>query len=181
MLCVFGGTDAAGMAPAALRLAASTGAPFAATVVAAREATARALTAIPLAAGQSVTAIAPTRDLPALALKADLVVSAAGSSTWEMLCLGVPTALVLVADNQRRSYAATISRGLAAGLGGPPDRPGHLPADPGARQALRRLLTDPAARTALATRGHDLIDGRGRERVADALLARISDTAGNLG
>ena len=36
---------------------------------------------------------------------ADLVVSAAGTSTWELLCLGAPSALVCVVDNQRESYA----------------------------------------------------------------------------
>lgn len=174
LLCVFGGTDAAGVAPAALRLAAATGAPFAATVIAASETTARELTSIPLRPGQSVTPIPPTPDLPALAAKADVVLSAAGSSTWEMLCLGVPTALVWVAGNQRRGYDETLGRGLAVGLGG---AEGLHALDGEAIGALRALLTDAAARAALAARGHALIDGRGRERVADALLARVADTA----
>jgi spore coat polysaccharide biosynthesis predicted glycosyltransferase SpsG len=167
VLCFFGGTDAADAAPAAIKLAAATEAPFAATVVAAREETAKALAAIPLTPGQCVTPIAPTDRLPALAADADLVVSAAGTSTWELLCLGVPTALMRVADNQRIGYDATVARGLTAGLGSV-----TTPA-PDAIQVLHNLLTDPAARTALAARGYGLIDGRGRERVA-AMLIRES-------
>jgi spore coat polysaccharide biosynthesis predicted glycosyltransferase SpsG len=164
VVCFFGGTDAAGAAPAVVELAAATGAPFAATVVAAHAATAKALAALPLAPGQCVTPIPPTDRLPALAAGSDLVVSAAGTSTWELLCLGVPTALIQVAANQRAGYDATVSRGLTAGLGSV-----ATPA-PDAVPVLRRLLTDPAARAAPAARGHGLIDGRGRERVADALL-----------
>jgi spore coat polysaccharide biosynthesis predicted glycosyltransferase SpsG len=164
VLCFFGGTDAADAAPAVIELAAATRVPFAATVVAAREATAKALADIPLAAGQCVTAIPPTDRLPALAAESDLVVSAAGTSTWELLCIGVPAALVRVAENQRLGYDAVVSRGLAAGLGGVTN-----PATD-AIPVLHGLLTDPAARTALAARGHGLIDGRGRERVTDALL-----------
>jgi spore coat polysaccharide biosynthesis predicted glycosyltransferase SpsG len=168
LLCFFGGTDAADAAPAAIRLAAATGAPFAATVVAARAETARALAAVPLAPGQCVTPVPPTDRLPALAAAADLVVSAAGTSTWELLCLGAPTALIKVAGNQQVGYDATVSRGLTAGLGSV-----TAPA-PDAVAVLHGLLTDPAARMTLAARGHGLIDGRGRERVATALLSTLS-------
>jgi len=39
---------------------------------------------------------------------------------------------------------------------------------------LRGLLTDPASRTALAGRAWTAVDGRGAERVAGALLARMA-------
>jgi spore coat polysaccharide biosynthesis predicted glycosyltransferase SpsG len=175
MVCFLGGTDAANAAPAVIELAAATGAPFAATVVAAREATAKLLADVPLAPGQCVTPIPPTDGLPAAAAAADLVVSAAGTSTWELLCLGVPTALIRVAVNQRVGYDATVSRGLAAGLGSV-----AAPA-PDAVAVLRCLLTDPGARAALAARGYGLIDGRGRERVADALLSSCGSSCGEPG
>jgi UDP-2,4-diacetamido-2,4,6-trideoxy-beta-L-altropyranose hydrolase len=43
-------------------------------------------------------------DLPSLAplvLKADLAIGAGGSTTWERLCLGLPSLVVTLADNQR--------------------------------------------------------------------------------
>jgi spore coat polysaccharide biosynthesis predicted glycosyltransferase SpsG len=168
VLCFFGGTDTADAAPRVIELAAATGAPFAATVIAARDSTADALAAVALTPGQSVTAIAPTDRLPHLAAAADLVVSAGGTSTWELLCLGVPAALIWVADNQRQGYDTLVSRGLAAGLGAVTGLGGD------AEATLKGLLTSPVARTDLAARGFTLVDGRGRERVADELLSRLA-------
>ena len=42
--------------------------------------------------------------------------------------------------------------------------------DDSAPEVLARLLTEPDARTALAARGWSAVDGRGAERVCDALL-----------
>jgi spore coat polysaccharide biosynthesis predicted glycosyltransferase SpsG len=167
LLCFFGGTDAAGAAVTVTQLAISTGEPFDATVVAASTETERALNALPLRPGQSVTPIAPTDRLPALAAQADAAVIAAGGSTWEMLGLGVPVALLWVAENQRQAYANVVSRGLAVGLGSLAE----LSRDPAeARRGLRTLLADADVRAVLAERGAALVDGRGRERVASALL-----------
>ena len=52
------------------------------------------------AAGQSITLVPPVADLPRLIVEADLVISAAGTSTWDLLCLGAPPALLWVVDNQ---------------------------------------------------------------------------------
>src|SRR5439155_270850 len=81
--------------------AAGTGAPFTATVVAPR-----GLPPIPLGPGQSITAIAPSSDLPEVIAGADLVIGAAGSSTWELLHLGIPAAISWVAANQRLAHDA---------------------------------------------------------------------------
>ena len=67
--------------------------------------------------GQRFEIIAPTDDLPKLLAGADLAVSASGTSTWELLCLGLAAALVWVVDNQIIGYERTIARGYAAGLG----------------------------------------------------------------
>lgn len=171
VLCVFGGTDPFGAAPAVLRLAAGTGAPFDATVIAARPPLLAEVENVPLAPGQTARAIPPVHDLPALAAASDLVVTASGTSIWDMLHLGVPTALTWVVDNQRDGYTATVSRGLAAGLGHVTDL------GPDASETLRRLLTDPSARAALAGQGPAVVDGRGRERVADALFAALEQRA----
>ncbi|MEU7896732.1 hypothetical protein AB0B45_28220 [Nonomuraea sp. NPDC049152] len=151
VLCFFGGTDAAGVAPAWVEALRATGVPFTATVI----------SSAPLRAGEGITVLPPTDLLPSLMAEADLVVTAAGSAIWELLYLGVPAALTWVADNQLIGYEALVGRGLAAGLGGSAER---------AVPTLRRLLTDPGLRAEYGRRGAELIDGRGRERVADALL-----------
>ncbi|MFC5833047.1 PseG/SpsG family protein [Nonomuraea insulae] len=152
VLCFFGGTDSAGVAPAWARALSATGRPFRGTVVSPAR----------FEAGGSITVIPPTDRLPELMARADLVVTAAGSAIWELLYLGVPTALSWVADNQLIGYEELVGRGVAAGLG--------RAADEEAVGVLARLLADPAAREEHGRRGGGLVDGKGRERVADALL-----------
>jgi spore coat polysaccharide biosynthesis predicted glycosyltransferase SpsG len=170
VLAVFGGTDPFEAAVTVVPLLLAGGAPVTVTAVAARPEVAEALHALPTGPGQRILAVPPADDLPALVRQVDLVVSASGSSVWELLCLGAPTALVSVAPNQQVGYQQVVSRGLAAPLGALQ----QLQDDPDARRAaselLTRLLTDSGARQALATAGLAEVDGRGRERVADALL-----------
>jgi spore coat polysaccharide biosynthesis predicted glycosyltransferase SpsG len=155
VLCFFGGTDSAGVVPAWAQALRATGVPFEGTVV----------SPAPFAAEGPITVIAPTDRLPELMAEADLVVTAAGSAIWELLYLGVPTALSWVAGNQLIGYGELVGRGVAAGLGRVPDSE--------AVAALARLLADPALREEHGRRGRGLVDGRGRERVADALLALL--------
>jgi spore coat polysaccharide biosynthesis predicted glycosyltransferase SpsG len=166
VVAFFGGTDAYRAAPAIAALLARTRMPFDATVVAADESLRRDLLAVAPAPGQRFEIIEPTDDLPEILADADLVVSASGTSTWELLCLGRPAALVWVVDNQMRGYERTVAHGYAAGLG----RLGHL--NHTAVDVLRDLLTSPGSRAALAARAWSAVDGRGVERVADALLNR---------
>ncbi|WP_430781171.1 PseG/SpsG family protein [Actinoplanes sp. G11-F43] len=168
VVAFFGGTDAYRAAPQIAQLLADTAAPFDATVIAADAGLRTELGAVPAGEGQSFTIIDPTDRLPELLTEADLVVSASGTSTWELLCLGRAAALVWVVDNQSLGYEKTIARGYAAGIG----RLGEF--GDTAVTTLRRLLLDPAARTVLATRGWSAVDGRGVERVADALLRAVS-------
>jgi len=166
VVAFFGGTDAYRAAPQAAALLAETGVPFDATVIGANEDLRAELSAMPTGPGQRLEIIPPTDDLPKLLAGADLAVSASGTSTWELLCLGRPAALVWVVDNQILGYERTIARGLGAGLG----QLGHL--GPDAVTTLRTLLTDAELRTSLAARAWAAVDGRGVVRVADALLAK---------
>lgn len=171
VMAVFGGTDAYGAAPVVACALARTGLPFVATVVT-RSDLLDEVSAIPLASGQSIDAITPTDRLPELVVGADLVVSAAGSSTWELLALGAATALVRVADNQTVSYQRLVSGRLAAGLGSLAELRGEGAV--AAHDTLRGLLRDPSQRAALASAAWARVDGRGRARVADRLLALVA-------
>lgn len=168
VLAFFGGTDAFGAAPVVLRALAVTGRSFEATVVVGRADLATALAAVPLGDGQHVTPVPPTDRLAELVATADVVVAAAGSSTWELLCLGAATGVVRVAANQWIGYDRAVATKAVVGLG----RLDDLRTNPAAAAGpLTRLLTDRAERTRLRRTGWQLVDGRGRERVAEALLA----------
>lgn len=85
--------------------------------------------------------------------RSKLVVSAAGVSSWEMLYVGVPLALVLAADNQRGNYEWMTAQGWAYGLG----------SGEGLTRGVSALLAG-------ELHGVQRIDGLGAARVAEAVL-----------
>jgi spore coat polysaccharide biosynthesis predicted glycosyltransferase SpsG len=167
----FGGTDAFGAGPYVVKALAATGVPFEATVVAPGDDLAKAIGAVELADGQFVEVIGPTSQLAKAVVASDLAVSASGTSTWELLCLGATAGLVCVVDNQVMGYERAVATGAAVGVGVLSD----LKVDPSeAAAVLRKVLTDPVERARIAAAGWELVDGRGRVRVADALFHLIS-------
>ncbi|NUT36305.1 MAG: spore coat protein [Hamadaea sp.] len=174
LLAFFGGTDAFGAGPVVARLVLATGAPVAMTVVAGSPALRASLEALEPGPGQELRVIDPTDRLPEHIAAADVVVSASGTSTWELLCLGAAAAMVWVVDNQWLGYERVMARGLTAGIGLLADLadPGS-PASAEAVVTLRRLLTDPVVRTELSAKAMAVVDGAGRERVADEFLALL--------
>ena len=100
-------------------------------------------------------------DLPNLAAffaRHDLQVGAGGGASWERCCIGVPTLLVVVAENQRSVAPQLAADGIVA-LAETPDA-ATLAAQ------LAELVANPHRRADLAKRARILVDGRGAERVA---------------
>ena len=98
-------------------------------------------------------------DLAAFFARHDLQIGAGGGATWERCCIGTPTVALALVANQ-----SAVVPGLAA-LGAV--RAADDATLPG---VLRELIADPAARRSLAERAAALVDGRGAQRVALALL-----------
>ncbi len=170
VLCFVGGTDPAGAAPVLAGSLFATGIPVDVTLIAPDRPPAE----VEPGPGQSLVVHESIVDLPAAVLRSDLVVCGAGMSTWEALCLGAPAALVCVAENQRRTYERTVARGLAVGLGEVAEL--HRTNGRLAAGVLRELLCEPTLRAGLSAAGYSAVDGRGRYRVADALLERLTPT-----
>ena len=105
--------------------------------------------------------------LTSLMTRASLAVTTAGSTCWELACLGVPMVTVVAAANQA-PVARTL---LAAGAGGSAgDVDDSL--DMRLREQVVDLLADGAGRLRMAVRGRSLVDGFGAVRVARAISAR---------
>lgn len=105
-------------------------------------------------------------DMAALMAEADVAVAAAGGTAWELACMGLPSILVAVAENQRPVARGMAAAGAALDLGEWDDgTPAALV------EALATLCRDPAARRAMSERGRELIDGRGALRVASLMRA----------
>lgn len=108
-----------------------------------------------------------TDQVAALMARADLAVGAGGSASWERSCLGLGTLCVTLADNQVEIARALADSGACLYLGpDDADFPQRLEA------ALTSLLRDPARVRALSERAFGLVDGRGAERVCEAIGGR---------
>lgn len=105
-------------------------------------------------------------DMAALMARADLALGAAGVSTWERACLGLPALVVSVADNQHPIAWAGQEAGLHTWLG--PAREVDAAAW---RAALVQALANPARLAAQSAAGLARVDGLGAARVADRMAA----------
>jgi UDP-2,4-diacetamido-2,4,6-trideoxy-beta-L-altropyranose hydrolase len=101
-----------------------------------------------------------TSRMAKLIMSADLAIGACGSSTWERCCLGLPTLVLVLADNQRQGAAALDATGVIVNLGEARDMtPGELAA------AIAKLIADRAARAALSERSLALGAGTGPDMI----------------
>lgn len=103
-------------------------------------------------------------DMAALMAAADLAIGAAGVTTWERACLGLPALVVTIAANQRPTAACAARRGILTWLGDAREVTATTLA-----AALRAALAAPATLMAQSRRGMDLVDGGGAARVAAAM------------
>jgi UDP-2,4-diacetamido-2,4,6-trideoxy-beta-L-altropyranose hydrolase len=107
-----------------------------------------------------------TREMAKLISAADIGVGAGGSSTWERAVLGLPSLLLVLADNQHDLAVELGRRGavIAVQADGAKGFTESVP------QAFERLLGDAALRRSLSETSATLCDGQGASRVADAVL-----------
>lgn len=100
-----------------------------------------------------------------LMARADLALGACGTTTWERFCLGLPSIVVAVADNQIEGAEYLASKGLVTYLG-----VAEAVAVSNYEQSLREALNNPRQLAAMSGRIFLLIDGMGIYRVAQAMI-----------
>ncbi|MCA8934064.1 MAG: UDP-2,4-diacetamido-2,4,6-trideoxy-beta-L-altropyranose hydrolase [Rhodospirillaceae bacterium] len=99
----------------------------------------------------------------ALMAAADLALGAGGSTSWERCCLGLPSVLAVVADNQRAIAANLSAAGAAVLL--------EAVTETAITDAVTALAGDAESRIAMARTCAAICDGRGAARLAGAILA----------
>lgn len=99
---------------------------------------------------------------------ADVAVIGAGSTTWEVCCLGVPAVLVVSADNQRAIAAAVEARGAGRQLD-----PRALPIGATVACWLKEWAGQPEKRRQMSKAASSLVDGLGAARVVQALMDTV--------
>ena len=105
-----------------------------------------------------------------LMAKADLAVGAAGTTTWERLCCGLPSVVVSVAANQRPGAEALAADGLIDYAG-----PLRGATAEKLRAGILRLVGDPPRLERLSRAGPLIVDGLGAERLAETILPSAAE------
>jgi spore coat polysaccharide biosynthesis predicted glycosyltransferase SpsG len=103
-------------------------------------------------------------DMAALMARSDLAIGAAGGTAWERCCLGLPSLLVVLAENQRAGAMALEQAGAAVVVGEVEDVATRL------FEAMTRLAR-PATIASVSATASAIVDGQGVGRVVRALAA----------
>lgn len=107
---------------------------------------------------------ASVTDMPGLMAWADVAVAAGGTTSWERAFLGLPSLVLILADNQQQMAEAAEQAGIGWNLG-----PAALLSVPAVGRAVERLAKDAGARAQMAQRGPEVVDGLGPARVVHEL------------
>lgn len=113
--------------------------------------------------GSQVEVVRPTPEIGLEMAGADFVVTAGGTSVWELCALGRPFGVVVVADNQQDAANRLVDSEATVRLSGQPLERAAL------TRSLHAATADPSRLVARARRAAQLVDGAGCVRVADTI------------
>jgi UDP-2,4-diacetamido-2,4,6-trideoxy-beta-L-altropyranose hydrolase len=109
--------------------------------------------------------------MPELMAWADVAVTAGGTTCWEAAFLGLPSVLLVLADNQRDVATGLHERGIATSLGW-----WEQVNEAEMAQVLGALMKDVTRRIEMSQSGRNLVDGRGGEQTLDAMEEMVHET-----
>lgn len=165
VLVTFGGSDPRDMAAVTIRAIHGIDEPeLVTTVIAGCEELQTRL--MPLAADgpQRIEVLGHVTEMAQLMIRADLAVAAAGGTSWERALLKLPSLVVTVAENQGATAEALHRAGAATDLGWWRDVREDTLAD-----SIRSTALDESLRRQQAESAGRIIDGRGAQRVIQAM------------
>lgn len=111
------------------------------------------------------TVLAGVSNMARLMTDSDLTIGAAGSTSWERCCLGLPAVMLVLADNQELVAAGLQAAGAVVVLPSADAIDVELP------RAINGLLAEPFRMERMSAAGARLVDGLGVQRVVDAMGA----------
>lgn len=109
------------------------------------------------------------KNMARLMTDCDLAIGAAGSTSWERCCLGAPSIVIVLAENQAGIATALAAHGAAL-YGGDKEQGPVV-----AAQAALRLSQDKAALKSLGKTGSSICDGEGARRISEELIRMTAD------
>ena len=168
VLVCFGGADEPNFTAAALTALARFNLERIDVVVGASNPHAEALATFCKALPQ-VRLLQGVENLAELMTACDLSIGGGGGMNWERACLGLPSLVVALAENQGPVIAALLAEGLVLG-----SAEGAAPDAALIEAGFRLAAKAPALLQGLAQRSADLTDGWGAARVADAMMPTVA-------
>ncbi len=115
----------------------------------------------------STSVLENVSDMASQMCAADLAIGAAGSTSWERCCLGLPTLMLILADNQRYAASLLSSAGAAHLLSSEEQLGDQL------SQCIERALSDPGFLNNMTTAASGITDGAGASKVS-SILERLT-------
>jgi len=100
---------------------------------------------------------------------ADLAISAAGSTTWEMAFMGLPRLVIVLAENQLQNALYLEKQGISVYLGS--DQNIEISST---QCIISQIITDPQQRTRMGHRSRRLVCGDGASRIVNKMLSKDS-------
>ncbi len=117
---------------------------------------------------KTITVLRDVSNMAELMAWADVAISAAGTTCWELCLMGLPSLLIDLADNQTRLAKQLDERGCAVHLGSAQEASSKsLP------HRLNTLLNSFEVRQRLSMRARELVDGAGASRVVSVLRGAL--------
>jgi predicted GNAT family acetyltransferase len=109
-------------------------------------------------------------DMASLMTAADLCIGAGGTTLWERLCVGLPTIVIAIAENQRKGTEDLARRGYIIYSGWHEEVTAERLSND-----LLFMIRHAEVRELLSTKSRELVDGRGVARVYNRLLVISGD------
>ena len=128
------------------------------------------------ASGVSVRLIQNPANMAELMAWADVAISAAGSTCWELMCMGVPSLMLVMAENQQPIAGKIFEAETGVNLGWY-----HEVTEKQIATTLYSLIHDRNQREVMSRKGRELIDGLGSQRVISALGVKTESSIATSG
>ena len=114
---------------------------------------------------ENVQLVANVTNMPELMAWADVAISGAGGTSYELCYMGLPSLLFVIAENQRHvaEHLSELSAAVHAGMA-------HDFNSQRFAEELGSLIRDQERRQTMSNRARALVDGLGADRVRAALL-----------
>jgi len=128
------------------------------------------LASVRRAADQSpgnVRVLQDVNDMPELMAWADVAIAGGGTTWSELAFMGLPSLLLVLADNQVDVAAGMAEAGASINLGEAGDATAGT-----IKEAIEPVLADAVMRRRMSEDAHRLVDGKGASRIVEAMANR---------